>query len=297
MRTIAILYPGDMGHNVGQVLLEDGFSVVTTLLGRSERTRRLCASTEIMVLASMAAVVERADAVLSIIPPTAAKRVAADFATAVQKTRHKPLFIDANAISPMTAQEVGEIVTAAGAPYLDACIVGPARDVRERCTFYVSGSQAQLFESHLGKSLRTQVLGDRIGQASAFKMTFSGLNKGLVALLYELTVAAHEFGFLDELLRRYTALLPGVMEALEWLVPTYPLHAARRADEMGELAEMLEHFGFSSAMARGTQHTLAAVGQLQLAERFPEQGEHGWTMRTVLEALASEEALKKKRDC
>lgn len=293
MKTIGILYPGDMGHSVARVLLEDGFTVVTTLVGRSERTRRLCTSTAITVLDSMTAVVAQADAVFSIIPPTAAKIVAADFSAAVQRTGHRPLFIDANAISPMTAQEVGEIVAHVDCPYLDACIVGPARDVRGRCTFYVSGPQAQMFAEHLGKSLRTHVLGDRLGQASAFKMVFSGLNKGLVALLYELTVAAHDFGVLDELLHRYTALLPGVMQALEWLVPTYPMHAARRADEMGELAETLEHFGFSSVMARGTQQTLAAVGRLKLAERFPERGEHGWTMREVIEVLAREGVLKK----
>jgi 3-hydroxyisobutyrate dehydrogenase-like beta-hydroxyacid dehydrogenase len=241
----------------------------------------------------MEAVVDRAEVVLSIIPPTAAKMVAADFVAAVRKTNRRPLFVDANAISPMTAQEVGNIVIPSGAPYLDACIIGPARNVRDRCTFYVSGAEAVTFEVKLGKSLRTHVLGDRIGQASAFKMAFSGLNKGLVALLYELTVAGAEFGFLDELLHRYKALLPGVMEALEWLVPTYPMHAARRADEMAELAETLEHFGFSSVMARGTQETLAAVGRLRLAERFPERGEHGWTMREVLDAVADERALKK----
>jgi len=293
MHTIGILYPGDMGHSVAQVLLEDGFSVVTTLVGRSERTRRLCANTATLVLDSMAAVIVRADTVLSIIPPTAAKTVATDFAAAVRQTGHRPLFVDANAVSPMTAQEVGEIIAQVEASYLDACIVGPARDVRGRCTFYVSGPQAQVFEEHLGKSLRTHVLGDRIGQASAFKMAFSGLNKGLVALLYELTVAAQEFGCLDELLRRYTALLPGVMQSLEWLVPTYPVHATRRAEEMRELAETLEHFGFSSVMARGTQQTLAAVGQLGLAERFPERGEDGWTMREVIEVLAQGGALKK----
>ena len=285
MRTIGILYPGDMGHNVGRVLLEDGFTVVTTLTGRSERTRRLCASTAITVLDSMDAVVAQAEAVLSIIPPTAATSVATEFSAAVRHTGHRPLFVDANAISPMTSQAVGEIISRVDAPYLDACIVGPARDVRGRCTFYVSGPRAQVFEEQLGKSLRTHLLGDRIGQASAFKMMFSGLNKGLVALLYELTVAAQDFGFLDELLQRYTTLLPGVMQSLEWLVPTYPMHAARRAEEMRELAETLEHFGFSSVMARGTQQTLATVGQLKLVERFPERGEHGWTMRDVLDEL------------
>jgi len=293
MQTVGILYPGDMGHNVGRVLLEDGFTVVTTLVGRSERTRRLCASTMITVLDSMVDVVRRADVVLSVIPPTAARTVAADFATAVRETGRTPLFVDANALSPMTAQEVGTIITPTGAPYLDACIVGPARDVRGRCIFYVSGPQARLFEERLGKSLRTHVLGEQIGQASAFKMMFSGLNKGLAALLYELTTAAQDFGFLDELLHRYKALLPGVMEALEWLVPTYPMHAARRADEMAELAETLEHYGFSSVMARGTQHTLAALGQLRLTERYPERGENGWTMREVVEVLAREGALKR----
>src|SRR5262245_33073690 len=116
MYTVGILYPGDMGHSVARVLLEDDFAVVTTLVGRSERTRRLCASTAITVLDSMAAVVERADAVLSIIPPTAAKTVAADFAAAVQRTKCKPLFVEANAISPMAAQEVGEIIAQVGAP-------------------------------------------------------------------------------------------------------------------------------------------------------------------------------------
>ena len=292
MHTVALLYPGDMGHSVGRVLLQDGFTVVTTLVGRSERTQRLTTDAAITVLPSMDAVVMQAETVLSIIPPTAAKTVATDFAAAVQRTKRQPLFVDANAISPMTVQGVGAIITPSGAPYLDACIIGPASDVRGRCTFYVSGPQAHLFETQLGTSLRTHVLGDRIGQASAFKMAFSGLNKGLVALLYELTAAGAEFGFLDELLHRYKVLLPGVMDALEWLVPSYPMHAARRGDEMAELAETLEHFGFSSVMARGTQHTLAAVGRLHLAERFPERGEHGWTMRAVLDLLAREGALK-----
>ena len=149
MRTIGILYPGDMGHSVGRVLLEDGFTVVTTLVGRSERTRRLCASTAITVLDSMDAVVAQADAVLSIIPPTAATSVATEFAAAVRHTGHRPLFVDANAISPMAAQRVGEIIAQVDAPYLDACIVGPARDVRGRCTFYVSGPRAQVFEEQL----------------------------------------------------------------------------------------------------------------------------------------------------
>ena len=296
MPTVGILYPGDMGHNVARVLLEDGFSVVTTLVGRSERTRRLCQSTAVTVLDSLPRVVEQAEIVLSIVPPAVAKTVAAEFVAAARQTAKRPLYVDANAISPMTTQEVGEIITKAELPYLDACIIGPARDVRGRCTFYVSGAEGKRFEEQIGQSIRTQVLGDQIGQASAFKIAFSGLNKGLAALLFELTTAGEEFGFLEELLHTYSSVLPGIMQTLEWLVPTYPMHSARRADEMAELADMLEHSGFSSVMARGTQETLAAVGRLALAERYPEKGEHDWTMREVIDAIVRDGALIRARE-
>lgn len=209
MQAIGILYPGDMGHNVGRVLKEDGFAVVTTLVGRSKRTRQLNARAGITELDSLAAVVEQADIILSIIPPTAARAVSRDFAHAVQQANRRPLFVDANAVSPMTVGQVGETIRAAGCDFLDACIIGPARDVRGRCTVYVSGPHVRAFEAALGQSLRLHPLGDAIGQASAFKMLFSGLNKGLVAVLSELTVAAQEYDFLDDLLACYTELFPG----------------------------------------------------------------------------------------
>jgi len=77
-------------------------------------------------------------------------------------------------------------------------------------------------------------------------------------------------------------------------LPTYPFHAARRAEEMRELAETLEHLQSSSVMARGTQQTLAEIGQLRLTERFPEYGEQDWTMREVIDALARCGALRRR---
>lgn len=293
MQTIGILYPGDMGHSLGRVLKEDGFPVVTTLAGRSARTRHLSGRADISALASMIDVGSRADVVLSIVPPTAAQTVADAFARAVRQAGRTPLFVDANAVSPMTVEAVGETVRNAGCDFVDACIIGPARDVRGRCTLYASGRPARRLVSTLGGSLHTHYLGETVGQASAFKMLFSGLNKGLVAVLSELTVAAQEYGFLDDLLESYTSLFPGVMQALEWLLPTYPFHAARRAEEMRELAETLEHLRVSSEMARGTQATLAEVGRLGLVGQFPEYGEKGWTMRQVIEALGRCGALKR----
>jgi 3-hydroxyisobutyrate dehydrogenase-like beta-hydroxyacid dehydrogenase len=209
----------------------------------------------------------------------------------MDETGHCPLYVDANAISPMTSQAIGEIVCGAGARYIDACIIGPAANVRERCTFYVSGPHRQEFEKILGKSLRTQMLGQELGQASAFKMTFAGFTKGISALFLELTLAARKLGFLEELLHRYTATLPGVVEMMQRSIPTFPLHVQRRSDEMAELASMLVHMGMTSHMAQGSQQVLAAMGDLKLAERYSEAAEQRWSLREVLEILYQEGML------
>jgi 3-hydroxyisobutyrate dehydrogenase-like beta-hydroxyacid dehydrogenase len=291
MDTVGILYPGEMGHSVARVLLEDGFRVVTTLAGRSERTRRLALSTKATLVDTPAEVVRQSDLILSIVPPAAAQPVALSVAQALDGAGHCPLYTDANAISPMTSQAIGKVVGAAGARYIDACIIGPAANVRERCTFYVSGPHRQEFEKILGRSLPTQVLGQEIGQASAFKMAFAGFTKGMSALFLELTLAARKMGFLEELLHRYKAMLPGVMEMMQWFIPTFPLHAQRRGDEMAELASMLLHMGMTPNMARGSQQVLAAMAELKLAERYPEAAEQRWGLHQVVEILHQEGML------
>ena len=41
LKTVAILSPGDMGHDVGRALGKHGLEVITCLQGRSDRTRGL----------------------------------------------------------------------------------------------------------------------------------------------------------------------------------------------------------------------------------------------------------------
>ena len=44
INTIAIQSPGDMGHEIGRVLVNAGYKVVSALEGRSKRTRALAKS-------------------------------------------------------------------------------------------------------------------------------------------------------------------------------------------------------------------------------------------------------------
>ena len=61
IQTVGLLSPGDMGHVVGQVLLQHGMRVVTCLQGRSERTRMLSRQAGIAEVPTYEQLVREAD--------------------------------------------------------------------------------------------------------------------------------------------------------------------------------------------------------------------------------------------
>src|SRR5687767_2690481 len=66
-----------------------------------------------------------ADALLAILVPAQAGALAARIAAALRGAGTDLLYVDCNAIAPQTAGEVGRIVEAAGARFVDAGIIGP----------------------------------------------------------------------------------------------------------------------------------------------------------------------------
>src|SRR4051794_4367061 len=103
-----------MGSAVGAAYVDFGSRVITSLAGRSERTRRLAEAAGLELLPALDAVVAEADLVLSIAPPDQALAIAADLAAAAARTGARPLVSDWNAISPATAHELERVLAAAG---------------------------------------------------------------------------------------------------------------------------------------------------------------------------------------
>ncbi|MEM9683723.1 MAG: hypothetical protein AAF942_10700, partial [Pseudomonadota bacterium] len=99
-KTIAIVSPGDMGHNVGKALKKEGLRIVTSLDGRSDRTRGLAAEAGFEDLGSLAGVTAEADLILSIMPPSSAVDAARAMADAMASSGKTPLYADCNAVSP-----------------------------------------------------------------------------------------------------------------------------------------------------------------------------------------------------
>jgi hypothetical protein len=285
--TVGILYAGEMGSALGRILKGDGLRVVTTLEGRGPRTRDQCGAAGLEVLGSVADVAREADVVLSLVPPAAAGAAAVCYGSCVPRGRPR-LYVDLNSVAPETARVAAETVTAAGAEFVDGAVHGLAARLPQKGTVYLSGPAAERAAGVLGRTLRVKVLGDEAGTASAFKMLIAGLNKGVVALFLEVSLAARQLDLLDHLLGCCRDSYPGILDVVERTLPTYPRHAARRGEEMHELERMLVGLELRPGLVRGARELLEEMGRLGLAaESRPD-----WSVGEVLESAHARGLLR-----
>jgi 3-hydroxyisobutyrate dehydrogenase-like beta-hydroxyacid dehydrogenase len=77
MTTIGVLHPGEMGAAVGAVLAGAGHEVLWAGDGRSQASARRAAQAGLTDAGDVAGVLARAEIVFSIVPPHAAREVAA----------------------------------------------------------------------------------------------------------------------------------------------------------------------------------------------------------------------------
>lgn len=259
-RRVGILYPGELGSALGALLVERGIDVVTTVDGRSERSATLARAAGLTLLPSMADVLIAADTIVSSVPPASALSTARVVASQLPTHDRPRVFVDINSISPLSMAEVAAAFDDSGVAVVDAGVHGAAVALRTS-TMYLSGAAAGDVAATLGTPPRTVILGDGVGQASLFKMLLAGVNKGLVALLLELSELAAREGVLDAFWAATRAAYPGVMEPFERLLPSYPRHVGRRADEMAELQATVSAAGGEPRISGAIRRTFEAAAR------------------------------------
>src|SRR5256886_10954013 len=102
MTTVGMHGAGHMGAGLGWALREGGARVVTTLAGRSARTRKMVADAGLEPLDSLDAVVAVAGVVLVVVPPGEARAAATALAEAAPRTGSKPLVPHLKRLAPAT---------------------------------------------------------------------------------------------------------------------------------------------------------------------------------------------------
>ncbi len=264
---IGILSIGEMGYHWARTLGAHRVKVLTYTGDRSEATRKRAESVGVEQVSSLEGLVSRADLIVSIVVPFAARPVAQGVARALTKSgRSDLLYVDANAISPMTAAEIGRLLTRADARFVDGCILGGAAKIDQGTVVYVSGDHASSLLPLNELGLRVKVLGTESTQASAFKVLHAGLSKGLAGLFTELLVGAEKLGLLSETLQDYERSYPGIASKVGQSMLSLPLHAGRRAEEMVELRETYHHYGLNPMVVPGVEKVLKGIAALKPGE-------------------------------
>jgi 3-hydroxyisobutyrate dehydrogenase-like beta-hydroxyacid dehydrogenase len=286
LSTVGILSPGDMGHTVGNVLRENGLRVITCLTGRSQRTQQLAEKAGIVDVPTYSQFVTEADLILSIMVPAQAMSAASAVAETLQQVDTTLAYTDCNAIAPQTVRKLGDIITSAGGTFVDASIIGPPPRTPGATRFYASGPDLDLFSELNNYGLDVRALGAEIGLASAIKMCYASLTKGLTALCTELLTAASVLGVSDALTAEFQLSQSALFERMEKGLPSMPPKARRWIGEMEEISATFAHVGLTPNILTGAADMYRFVGDTHLADLPPEARDEFPTLAELIQILA-----------
>jgi putative dehydrogenase len=239
--TVAVVAQGAMGAGVGARLVERGLTVVTSLEGRSgESAKRAKAAG--MVAASDAECAQ-ADFFLSICPPSEAMALAEKMSALIKPSNKKPIYVDCNAVSPPTKVRISEVVARSGAPFVDGGFIGLPPKEGYSPVVHVSGLDAEKVAALNEFGVKFNVIEGPVGAASALKMSFAGITKGVTAVASMMMLAATRAGVADKLRGELERSYPTYLTSFQRSVPDMFDKAYRFVGEMEEISNFVSEDG------------------------------------------------------
>ena len=219
-----------MGAAVGRLLSGRGETVLWASAGRSASTAGRAQAAGLEDAGDTGEVCRRSEILLSICPPHAALDVAREAGG------FTGIYVDANAIAPDTAREVGALQPR----LVDGGIVGPPPTGPGTTRLYLSGREraavAALFS---GTNLDARAISDEVGAASALKAAYAGWTKGSAALLLTVRELARAEGVEEALLEEWRLSIPELEERLAGAERSARGKGWRWIGEMEEIAHSM----------------------------------------------------------
>lgn len=281
--TVGILYCGDMGSAFGRLCRKAGLRVVTTCEGRSRITVEQAESSGFEILPGIADVVAQSNFVFSLVLPDAAFTVARQYADLGETRPPDSIFVDANSIDLEQVGRIERMMADESIPFADAAIHGTARRLEELNLLFVSGPPAREVAEAFRGVMRVTCLGDQIGSASRMKLVISALSKTLVAMFLEIGTLAEKSDMLEPFLETCGLFYPGVMSAVERMLPTYPRHASRRADQLRDIEHFANTCDFSPGIIHAAGDLIELVANIDWNNTDPETLDIQSIIRTMSE--------------
>lgn len=264
--TVGLLNPGEMGTTVGATVVAGGTRVVWASEGRSSATKARALEIGLEDAGTLAAVARASRVILSVVPPHGA----IDLARAIAALGFRGLYVDANAVAPGTSREIGRVVEAAGARFVDGGIIGPATRKRGTTRIYLAGSAAPEIASLFGTGpVDAIVLDGPAPAASALKMAYAGWTKGSQALLGAIRAFAIAEGVDTALLAEWKVSQPEVPARSERAITDNARKAWRFVGEMDEIAASLAAAGLPAGFHQAAREIYQRLAEYKDTKTLP----------------------------
>ena len=279
MTKVSIIAPGNMGAAIGGRLVANGVEVRTLLDGRSAATVARAEAAGMVGVTPEA--IADVDFVLSVVPPQEVLATARSLAGPLAAAARKPVYVECNAINPATTRAVGAVITETGAAYVDGSIIGmPPREGYAGPALFVSGPDAARVDTLSTYGMDIRVMDGPVGAASAIKMAYGGITKGLIAVGSAMILGAVDNDVGGDLKAELAKSQPRLLEGFSRSIPDMFEKAYRWVAEMEEIAGFLPEGSPHAEMYRSVAafyEWLAAEegreGIAALAEFFAAEGE------------------------
>ncbi|KZO96265.1 6-phosphogluconate dehydrogenase C-terminal domain-like protein [Calocera viscosa TUFC12733] len=286
---IAVISPGAMGAGIGARLTSHKVRVLTHIpAGRSQGSHDRAAKAG-MHPVSLAQIAKEADWVFSVIPPDAALDFAKEFSAAYnslgdEKRVGKPAFADLNAVNPSSVVRIAQLLGKEGLtlPFIDGSIIGGPPKEGYTPIIYASaevGTEGAKvldeFEALEKYGLKIGALrgeGAGIGAASALKMAYAGITKGITGLASTMILAAYANspGTADALIAELSESQPALLQRFTRSIPDMIPKAYRFHGEMEEISGFVVEEGGGGS---GDVHKGIAATYRRIEKSIKEDGE------------------------
>ncbi|KAJ7026807.1 hypothetical protein C8F04DRAFT_1124309 [Mycena alexandri] len=294
---LAVLAPGEMGAAIAARLSACGVStILTNLDGRSEMTLERARASN-MQHASYTEIVQRATCIYSVVPPkdafALAETILAAYKTA--ESQHPLIFVDCNALNPESMKRMAVLFDGSGITLIDAVIIGTPPSATFNPGIYASADPKNV--STLDSFTRMSIQfglnviplkgeGAGIGDASAVKMSHSGIVKGAIGLFTTMILAANAASpsTASGLLHALNHSQPAMVDLILRLLP----HALPKAYRF--VGEMEEVGGFAGGSGANTFEGIASIFSL-VADS---QSEGGVVAGVLLEFVKQAKEMREK---
>jgi 3-hydroxyisobutyrate dehydrogenase-like beta-hydroxyacid dehydrogenase len=282
MATVGLLHPGEMGAAVGGCLVSVGHEVLWDPAGRSRASTGRALATELTGV-TFDRIIAKSSVIFSICPPHAAL----DIAHQVAAAGYTGYYVDANAVSAATAEQVSAVVTDGGASYVDGGIIGLPPEVVGHTRLYLSGPHADKIRPLFSRSrLDARTIDGPPYAASSVKMAYAAWTKGSSALLLAARALARASGVEHTLLAEWSLSQQALGKQSEGAAGSAAAKGWRWVAEMDEVAASMAAAGLPAGFHEAAADIYHRAARAEATTtRRPAAAEQQSTLDSIMSAL------------